>query len=379
MEIIFNWYLWVFPIFGIFLFIESSKKRLFVSNNTLPNMPLDYNLADKYRASILFSILVFLPMILIAGYRKQYSIGDTYLYVSMFNNYPNNISGLGSFLTGEEKDAGFIIFSTIIKQIFGNDFTIWLLIIAFISGGCLALTYRRYSSEIVFCAFLFFASTDFFAWMTNGMRQFMAAAILFALFPLLEKKKMMGTLIFLAANLILFYFHSSCIIVFPLFLAARGKHFNKKIITVFIFVILAIIFLDQFTSILDQSLRDTNYNSVSSQMQEDDGVNPFRVAFYTIPAFLAIVFKKKVDEHADGIISIAINMSLISSSLYLLGVFTSGIFFGRLPIYFSLFNYILLPWEIKTFFRQSNQAMIFSIVIVLYLIFYIYQMITWGF
>ena len=63
----------------------------------------------------------------------------------------------------------------------------------------------------------------------------------------------------------------------------------------------------------------------------------------------------------------------------MISMFTSGIFIGRLPIYFSLYGYILLPWEIEHMFEEKSQRLIYLFMIVAYLMFYYYQVVlSWG-
>lgn len=47
-------------------------------------------------------------------------------------------------------------------------------------------------------------------------------------------------------------------------------------------------------------------------------------------------------------------MSIVSAGIYLVSMFTSGIYIGRLPIYCSLYSYVLLPWEIKHLFNEKK-------------------------
>ena len=63
-------------------------------------------------------------------------------------------------------------------------------------------------------------------------------------------------------------------------------------------------------------------------------------------------------------------MSIISTGLYVVSMFTSGIFIGRLPIYFSLYNYILLPWEIENLFTERSKKLVYIGLIGFYLLFY---------
>ena len=81
----------------------------------------------------------------------------------------------------------------------------------------------------------------------------------------------------------------------------------------------------------------------------------------------------------NPLINLSTNMALISAGLYIISVFTSGIFIGRLPIYASIFGYILLPWEIDYLYKDSSRTMVYLLMITFYLAFYYYQMhIAWG-
>ena len=71
-------------------------------------------------------------------------------------------------------------------------------------------------------------------------------------------------------------------------------------------------------------------------------------------------------------------MSIASAGLYVISMFTSGIFIGRLPIYFSLYNYILLPWEINRIFTKQSARIIYIIMVIAYLGFYLYSLRTMG-
>lgn len=58
---------------------------------------------------------------------------------------------------------------------------------------------------------------------------------------------------------------------------------------------------------------------------------------------------------------------------------TSGIFIGRLPIYASLYSYILLPWEIEHIFMRKSARLVTVAAVVAYCGFFYYQMrFTWG-
>ena len=66
-------------------------------------------------------------------------------------------------------------------------------------------------------------------------------------------------------------------------------------------------------------------------------------------------------------------------ALYLVSMVTSGIYVGRLPIYTSLYGYMLLPWVIDQIFEKNSAILVKVLMIVCYLGFFYYQMhFTWG-
>jgi hypothetical protein len=98
-----------------------------------------------------------------------------------------------------------------------------------------------------------------------------------------------------------------------------------------------------------------------------------------MPAVFAFMGRKAIERTNNPLINLCTNMSLITAGLYLISVFTSGIFIGRLPIYASLYGYILLPWEINYMYKDSSRFMVYGLMILFYLVFYYYQMhLAWG-
>lgn len=75
----------------------------------------------------------------------------------------------------------------------------------------------------------------------------------------------------------------------------------------------------------------------------------------------------------DPIANFCVNMSVISTGIYLISMFTSAIMIGRLPIYFSIYNYILLPWEIKNLFTKRSANLIVAFVVFFYLLYNFFQ------
>lgn len=328
------------------------------------------------RALPFFGIVVVMPIIWMAANRG--TMMDTQMYLLGFRSMPISFAGVADYLTTIPKDKGFSLLSVLIKIVFGSNEVVYLLILALIQGMSLFCVYRKYSEGYLMSIFLFMASTDFISWMCNGLRQFVAVTTIFSVTTLMLKKKYLPVIVVI---LLASTFHGTAIMMLPLIFIAQGKAWNKRTMLFTAVALLMVAYVDQFTNILDSVLYDTQYANVVNDWTSfnDDGTNPIRVLVYAIPAIIAIIGRRHIKKEDDRVINFCVNMSMISTGLYIISMFTSGIFIGRLPIYASLYNYILLPWEINHFFSEKSAKVVGIFAIMFYLAFYYYQMhFGWG-
>ena len=208
--------------------------------------------------------------------------------------------------------------------------------------------------------------------MFNGIRQFIAVTLIFAATGFMLKKEWIPTLlvILLASTM-----NQSALLMIPIVIIAQGKAWNKRSILFLIATLIAVIFVDQFTNILDNMMQETQYANMVSDWNEwgDDGTNVLRVLVYAVPTIFSLLGLKYIKAEDDSVIDFCTNMSIVSTGLYIISMFTSGIFIGRLPIYVSLYNYILLPWEIDHMFTKESKRLIMIVMVAAYLVFYWYQ------
>ncbi|WP_312287886.1 EpsG family protein [Terrisporobacter sp.] len=255
----------------------------------------------------------------------------------------------------------------------GNSDTLFFLIIAVFQSICLIYIFRKYSSNYWVSIFLFIVSTNYISWMFNGMRQFIAVCLCFACTSLMLKKKYMPMilLILLASTI-----HGTAIIMIPLVFIAQGKAWNKKTIFLIAMTLLAIVFVERFTSLLDILTDGTQYEGFldSEVMVNDNGTNPIRVLVFSVPAIISFMYRKNIQNANESVINFCTNMSIIATAIYAVSMVTSGILIGRLPIYTLMYSYILLPWEIDNLFNKESRRLIYMSMIVLYIGFFYYQM-----
>ena len=282
----------------------------------------------EYRWRPVWAVVTFLPLIIWCGNRGA-NVGDTVAYMDGFAKMPESFGSIGSYIETIEKDRGFYFLSAVIKCIVGNH--------------------------------------------VNGIRQFLAVTITFiGIKFILDKKYAKAIILILIASLM----HQSALLVIPFIFIAQGKAWNKKTLLFMIVVIVAVAGIGQFTNVLDSMLAETQYKNVVSDWQSwnDDGTNVLRVLVYAVPSILALIGLRFIRNEDDKVINLCTNMSIVSVGFYIVSMFTSGIFIGRLPIYFSLYSYILLPWEIDHMFTKRSARLVYTVMVIGYLGFYLYSM-----
>ena len=326
----------------------------------------------EVRYPVVVALITALPYIVWAGFRPD-GFGDTSVYRGTFLNAGSGWGAAFKILKGDGKDKGFYMAECLLKSVIGNKDIVFFLIVAAIQMVLVVLVYRKYSEDFFLSAFLFIASTDYLSWTFNGVRQFIAAAIIFATMGLVMKRKWIPVIIVI---LLATSIHGSAIIMLPVVFVCTGRAWNRWTILAIILTILAIVFLDKATSILDTVISTTQYEGMQYKKiwQADDGTNPLRVLVYSVPAIMSLFGREYIRAEGNPSIDYCVNMSVVSTSLYLLSMVTSGIYIGRLPIYMSLYSYIALPWMINHMFKEHTARFIKISAIVLYLMFFYYQM-----
>lgn len=320
------------------------------------------------------AIILAAPFVIWAGWRIN-GFGDTGVYRSAFNSMPIGLGSMFEFVTQRNKDRGFVIFEYLFKTLISRSDIAFFFIIALMQMFCIARIYRKYSQNYWLSIFFFVASTDYLSWMFNGMRQFLAAAIIFTCIPLIIKKRY-----FLMCLVVLFasQIHLTSIIFLPFIFVINGRAWNIRTFLFILGIVFSVYFLDRVTGFITDAMEDTAYSGDIAIFLNDDGTHILRVLFYSIPAIMSWVFRKPIEADNDPLVNICVNMSIVAAGIYVFSFFTSGVLIGRLPIYFSLANYVLIPWLIARFFEPVSASVVSVVFVGVYSVFFYYQCgITW--
>lgn len=285
----------------------------------------------ELRWNVFPAIMLVIPYIIWSGFRSD-GYGDTAIYRKNFLQAPDQLSQLGSYLSEISKDKGFSFLTVIVKTVIGNSDVIFFLLIAMCEMLALALVFRKYSCNYWMSIFIFVASTEYISWLHNGIRQFLAVAlIVFATELLLEKKYVpLICVIIIAAT-----FHASALLMLPMVFIVQGKAWNKKTVLCILASVAVLFVADKFTNVLDLLMSNTQYSNMVSDWKEwgDNGTNPIRVLVYSIPMILSIIGYRQIKYEDDNFVNILVNFSILTSAIALISMVTSGIFIGRLIIF----------------------------------------------
>lgn len=337
-------------------------------SQSLINAPYS-RLHSKYDngATSLSAILVMLLPIILIGLRS--SFGDTAAYLGSFKRVSTDFA-IASENLDLLRGPLWRILQWAIKRYITQDPNYFLLVIAALQGCAVIRFYYRHSSDYPYSVLLFFLSMAF-TYMMNGLRQFMAlSVILFFSDQLFERHYFR----FLFVIVVAAAFHSSALLWVPALFALQGKPFSWRVILSSIGIVLIIFYLDQFTDLLEDVLEDTSYEGYTNQFARDDGSNIMHTVILSVPVLLSIVCHKEIAKHNDPSVNMLVNLSVLAMMISVFANNTSGILAGRLPIYFSPFNYILLIWLFENAFTERSYSLIKGLSILWYLAFALYYM-----
>ncbi|MBO6264363.1 MAG: EpsG family protein [Clostridia bacterium] len=316
----------------------------------------------KLRVPIWFAIIAFFPIFWVASQGTPQA--DTWAYISSFSKSAATWDDLIFTLKNADGEWGYTILCFVIKTVFGNNVTAFRTIIGLIHSIPLALVLRKYSESYTESLFLFVAGCFHTGWMMNGLRQLIAAVIIFAATGLIVKKKyVLSIIIILFAAL----FHKTAVVMLPVLFFVQGKPWTKKTVFFILFTIVAMYALTQ-VGVFSSLLEATGYES-SEVLTNDDGTNPLRVLVNAVPLIIALISRKYIERQNNTLINVCVNMSLVTTGFYLISMVTSGILLGRLPLYTSLYNLILLPYLIKNSFDKSTSKVALLLMIALYVLY----------
>lgn len=293
---------------------------------------------EEERYSLLFAVVVFFPIFWFVT--TVFMRSDMYAYQSGYNSDTMSVNEVFQNWNSIDKGPGYSLLVAFSKSIGIVNFQQFRVVLALLQSVPLVLIYRKYSEEYVFSVFLFIANMIYDGWMMNGMRQFLAACIIFAAFPFILKKN--RVIIALLVALLAMTVHKSAIIMIPVIFLVQFKPWSRLTVIMMIgFAIVLYIYIHQSDWMSEEAL------------QQATGSNPLRIAVSAIPVVIAFIGRKQIAAANNHVANICINMSIVTTIMYAVASLTSGIMAGRLPGYTLIYNFILFPYLLNKVFNET--------------------------
>lgn len=318
---------------------------------------------DKdYKITKLFFVLIIaLLFIIIAGLRT--GIGDTYFYKHSYDLLAQN-----PVLPEDGRDIGFVIFQLALITI-STDPQFLVFATAVITNLCNIVGLYRYHNFFELQLYMFITSGYFLTTM-NGIRQAMAAALLFVATPLIVNNKKW---LYFSLILLLFNIHESALVMIPVYFIVREKPWSKKIWMMIAALGIGFILYDVLEPIIFEILGGTNYGHYS---EFDEGGSSFIRAFIgALPIIGAYLFRDKLEKDWPES-RIFVNMSLINAIILCFSMYNW--IFARLTYYFLPYTFVLLPYLIMKWPNIKEKRILYYGFLVCYFIFMYYEHVIQG-
>ncbi|ETI67567.1 EpsG family protein [Neobacillus vireti] len=331
----------------IVVYISSVLARFFSQPITIED---PYIKPNKLLIFISVASLVF-----ISGLRTN--IGDTYFYMHSYKITDFSLESLE--LKG---DFGFNVLQALLQKI-SHDPQILIFTTALLTNLLIVLVLYKYSRMIELSLFVYIASGMYTVSM-NGIRQTLAAAIVFAATKFIFNGNWKG---FLLIVLLGSTIHQTALIFIPVYFIVRREAWTK---TTFILLGVGVIIaagFNQFSQILFEVLNDTQYGHYSNF--SEGGANVLRIAVTCAPLIIAFFGKEKLREFwpkSDYIV----NLALLGTVFMLIS--SQNWIFARFNIYFGLYNLILISW-IVILFSHKDRKTIYYLLLGCYVIYFYYE------
>lgn len=304
-------------------------------------------LYEKYFIFIALGSLIFT-----SGFR--YKVGTDYM--AYYKGYI--VSKTESIF--EAKDVGFALLNKILNYVSSNPQMIFF-VTSIIINVCVVIFLYKNSNKFSLSIYFYITTFTYYSSM-NGVRQFVATAIIALAYNHIAERRFFKYLLYV---LIASTIHSSALIMIPIyFLVNQNVISIKNIYVILGSVITFIFFTPVFTWVVNNFERYSEYKDYL--FNEGQGVNILRILVLLVPVIVMIIYIKRAKIIYGREIEIIINLCLIGSLFMIIAY--KHMFIARFCIYFEFYYLLLLPRLCNMFDKKSNRI-ITSVVMVMYFLY----------
>lgn len=308
---------------------------------------------NNKKAGVFFLIIIMAILVIVSGLRN--GIGDTGMYKHSYNIVANSDTLPGGY------EVGFLIYFKILTY-FSNDPQFMIFITSLIINILNCISIYKYTKNSYFeLAMFLYVASGYYTVTMNGIRQSLAAAIIFLATSLIINRKFKTYCLLI---LLMITIHNSAFVMIPIYFIAKEKPWEKKTNILYIVMLIGLFFYQPIMFLLGDSKYGDYANST------EGGANIIRVIIFMVPVVLAYLKRKEINEKwKEG--NVFINMSIICSIIMMFSLYNW--IFARFTIYLELANFIVLSYLISNCFKGKERRLIYFSLLVCYFIFFYYE------
>ena len=303
------------------------------------------------------SVLIVAILALIAGLRYKVGADFDFYYL----NYGYYKSADLKFLD----EPGIRIIARIAKHIYDDPATM-IFIAALITVSLMVITILK-NSEMYWLSVLLYVFLGDWSGSFNGIRQYLAVAVLFAGHRYIKEKKLFHWLL---TVVIATTFHITAIIGVFFYFYPRIKLSVKSIVVSVIAAYIGLNIYDRIFELIGLLKQDELILEGEKATYILNAINPLRIAVAWVPVAFFLVFMKYYDIKQEQF-RFYMNMSILNACLMTTAM--NSAYLGRVGSYTSAYNALVWPLLLKPIKKESRGIFIF-VMLICYMLYWLTEM-----
>lgn len=326
----------------------------YVIQNRTVRYPVAKKGIDRDLQSKIVYYFIIIAFIVFAGLRSSYN--DTITYIQGYEQIDITHINFSSVL---EAYGGFDLYQQLIKKYLDANPQLFIFVTSIFTNLLYIPFIARHTKFMGESIFLY--SIGSFVFCMAGIKQAIAIGISFyAIDACLEKKYLKALIILLVA--VTFHPYILCLVCIPFL---KDRIWDKKTMLIVIVAVLAFINLDRVIEIIGLFAKD-----YSDETFNDYTINPFRVLVEAVPIGISWCYRSVINRENNPILTLGINMRIISFLFIAMGLFVNPIYFGRMSSYFSALSAVAIPEMLHLCWKDTRNKK--ELILGYYVFFFIY-------
>lgn len=309
-------------------------------------------------------VAVILPIVFFTVFvALRRTVGDTYYYMHSFDLMPDENQVPIELFFG----SMFNFFQNIIRNM--TDDPQWLIVFsAVFSIPVPLIILYRYCPRFEMAIFMFVAFS-YLGGAMNGMRQYMAAAIVLLATRYLFSEKKTDFIKYAVIIMLAYCMHNSAIIMLPLYFVVRRRAWQISSYLIVLGSAVGVVIFDTILPTFLSALEQTAYANYAQNgwftSGQEGGSSLIRVMFIVYPLVIAYLNKERL-KMLGRTGDILVNIVFVDVAIYMIAMYNW--IFARLAIYLAIYFIIFTIWVVNYAVKPKDRSMfVFATVAVYFL------------